>query len=453
MSNSHKLTETELARLSSRLNGLSGIEIAAEITSKRPENRKKIFLHLPVKEAAEALDYLPHTIQKQFLDTIPVDQMAKILEAMYPDDRTALLQTLEKPDAEKYIKLFSDEERNLTLALLSYPEDRVGHYMTTDYLAVKMSWTVEKVLDYVREYGHDSETINIIFVVDDHGHLIDDVKIKEFLFVPRTYRVSQITDGKFVALNANDAAEQAIALFEEYGRVALPVINDHKKLLGIVTIDDILRLSTEESTEDMQKVGGMEALEDPYMETPFFELMKKRSRWLVILFLGEMFTATAMGFFEAEISKAVVLALFLPLIISSGGNAGSQSSTLIIRAMALGEVKLADWWRVMHREIFSGLFLGVILGSVGFARVALWSIASNIYGEHWLLVACTIFFSLIGVVMWGSLTGSMLPLVLRRLGADPATSSAPLVATLVDVTGITIYFGIAMIILKNTLLA
>lgn len=453
MSNAHKLTAKELARLTERLTGLSGAELAAEITSKRPENRIKLFLNLPLKDAAEAFDYFPHTIQKQLLATIPLEHMAKVLEAMYPDDRTALLQTLPKDEAEKYIKLFSEEERKLTLTLLSYPEDKVGHYMTTDYLAVKMDWTVEKVLNYVREYGHDSETINIIFVIDDRGRLIDDIKIKDFLFVPKNYKVSQIADGKFIALKAHDDAEQAISLFQEYDRVALPVLNEHKKLLGIVTIDDILRLSAEESTEDMQKVGGTEALEEPYMETPFFELMKKRSRWLIVLFIGELLTASAMGYFEDEIAKAVVLALFLPLIISSGGNAGSQSSTLIIRAMALGEVTLSDWWKVMRREIFSGLFLGCLLGTLGFTRVALWGIGSNVYGEHWLLIAFTIFFSLTGVVMWGSFAGSMLPLVLRRLGADPAVSSAPLVATLVDVTGITLYFSIAMIILRNTLLS
>lgn len=264
--------------------------------------------------------------------------------------------------------------------------------------------------------------------------------------------MSQITNGRFIALKASDKAEDAITIFQEYDRVALPVVNEHKKLLGIVTIDDILRLSTEETTEDMQKVGGMEALEEPYMETPFLELMKRRSRWLIVLFLGELLTATAMGFFEGQISKAVVLAVFIPLIISSGGNAGSQSSTLIIRAMALGEVTLADWWIIMRREVLSGLFLGGILGTLGFARVALWGATTNIYGEHWELVGFTIFFSLLGIVLWGSFTGSMLPLILRRLGADPATSSAPLVATLVDVTGITLYFGIAMILLKNTLL-
>jgi magnesium transporter len=243
-----------------------------------------------------------------------------------------------------------------------------------------------------------------------------------------------------------------INVFKQYDRTALPVVDEEGILKDIVTIDDILRVASEINTENMQKVGGTKALDEPYMEIPFFKLMYKRAHWLVLLFIGEMFTATAMGYFEAEIEKAVVLALFLPLIISSGGNAGSQSTTLIIRAMALGEVKLSDWWRIMKRELLSGLFLGSVLGLIGFARVSIWSAVSSIYGIHWLLVALTIFLALIGVVLWGSLTGSMLPFVLRSVGFDPATASAPLVATLVDVTGIVIYFLIAMWILKGSLL-
>lgn len=452
MSHTLKLTHKELEQLATRLNTRSGMEIADEIALLKPSAIAKIFLVLSPKVAAETFDYLSPKIQKELLDSLPVASIASLLEAMPPDDRTQLLKTLPHKRVDQYIKLLPESDRKPTLVLLGYPEDVVGHYMTTDYIAVKMNWTVEKVLEYVRKYGHDSETINVILVVDDQGKLIDDIRIKEFLFVPKNFKVSQISNGKFTALYANDKAEQAINIFREYDRIALPVIDENGKLLGIVTIDDILRLASEETTEDMQKLGGTEALEEPYMDTPFFELMKKRSRWLVILFVGELLTATAMGYFETEIAKAVVLALFLPLIVSSGGNAGSQSSTLIIRAMALGEVKLSDWWRVMRREVFSGLFLGGLLGLIGFFRVTIWGMTTTQYGEHWLLLGFTICFSLVGVVMLGSLSGSMLPLLLKRLGADPATSSAPLVATIVDVAGITIYFGLAMIILKNSLL-
>jgi magnesium transporter len=259
-------------------------------------------------------------------------------------------------------------------------------------------------------------------------------------------------DNKFTCLQVNDDREVAIKVFRKNNRFALPVVNETNVLLGMVTIDDVLRLATQEETEDLQKFGAVEALSEPYMRIPFLKLMKKRSGWLIVLFLGEMLTATAMGFFENEIAKAVVLSLFVPLIISSGGNSGSQASTLIIRAMALGEVTLKDWWKIMRREIGSGVFLGTVLGTIGFLRVASWTLFTNIYGPHWLLIAITIFFSLIGVVLWGTLMGSMLPLILKRAGADPAVSSAPFVATLVDVTGLIIYFTIALIVMRGTLL-
>ena len=244
----------------------------------------------------------------------------------------------------------------------------------------------------------------------------------------------------------------AVEVFRKYDRTALPVVDSHGRLVGIVTLDDVIDVAEEEATREIQKFGGLEALDEPYMSTPLLEMVRKRATWLVILFVGEMLTATAMGYFEDEIAKAVVLALFVPLIISSGGNSGSQAATLIIRALALGEVKLRDWFRVMRREILSGLLLGTILGTIGFLRIAIWSSFSNIYGEHWMLVGLTVACSLLGIVLWGTLTGSMLPFILKRLGLDPATSSAPFVATLVDVTGLIIYFSVAMVILRGTLL-
>jgi len=281
---------------------------------------------------------------------------------------------------------------------------------------------------------------------------LDDIRIREFLLVATDNKVQDIMDNKFNSLKVTDDEETAIQEFRKNNRVALPVIDDAGIMIGIVTIDDVLRLAVEEETENIQKIGGVEALDEPYMKIPFLKLMKKRSGWLIVLFLGEMLTATAMGFFEGEIAKAVVLALFVPLIISSGGNSGSQASSLIIRAMALGEVTFRDWWKVMRREFLSGLFLGSVLGIIGFTRVTIWTLFSNIYGEHWLLVAFVVGFSLVGVVLWGTLSGSMLPLILKKLGADPAVSSAPFVATLVDVTGLVIYFSIAFLIMHGTLL-
>jgi magnesium transporter len=452
MTISQMLNEKNSSALNKVLNSLSGFELADMVERESTENQLLIFSVLSPELAADAFDYLSPRIQKNILASLPSLQTTNMLRAMPPDDRTALLQELPRTVVDEYLKLLPTHERFIAISLLGYPEDSVGRLMTTDYISVKMDWTVEDVLDHIRAYGHDSETINELYVVDDNNVLLDDIKLKEFLFVPKEHKVRQIGDNKFVAISALSNAEEAITAFREHGRVALPVIDNNGVMKGIVTVDDILKLASAEETEDIQKIGGTEALDEAYMETPFFELIKKRVRWLVVLFLGEMFTATALGYFEDEISKAVVLALFLPLIISSGGNAGSQSSTLIIRAMALGEVKLKDWWRIMKKEILSGLVLGVVLGVVGFTRVTLWSSVTSMYGPHWFLIAITIFLALIGVVLWGSLSGAMLPLILRRMRVDPATSSAPLVATLVDVTGIIIYFCIAMWILKGSLL-
>ena len=298
----------------------------------------------------------------------------------------------------------------------------------------------------------------MIYVVDERGKLIDDIRMREFLLKPLAHTVRDLMEKTFVTLSAHDSQQDALNVFRKYDRTALPVVDSTGVLVGIVTIDDMLDVAEAEATEDIQKFGGMEALDEPYMRIPLWRMIRKRAGWLVILFLGEMLTATAMASYQDEIAKAVVLALFLPLIISSGGNSGSQASTLTIRAMALGEVTLRDWWRVAGREIRAGFSLGAILGAIGTARVAIWSIVGDhyfhkqLYGPHWPLVAITVGVALVGVVLWGSLSGSMLPFILRRFGADPATSSAPFVATLVDVTGLMIYFSIALVIMRGAML-
>jgi len=446
------IEEGDIKALAEALNALSPFELADLIANKSEEDQSILFRALSPSIALQTFDFLPIHTQRKLLHKMPTMQAAALLKALSPDDRTSFLQGLPKNIIDKLVKLLTPEERALTLTLLGYPQGSIGRLMTPDYIAVKMDWTIEKVLDHIQAYGRDSETINIIYVIDDEGRLLDDIKLKDCLFVPRQYKVQNIADNKFVALSVYDSDEAAIDAFKLHNRIALPVIDENKILLGIVTIDDILRLSNQEATEDMQKIGGMEALNEPYLQAPFLELMKKRAGWLVILFLGEMFTATAMAYFADEIAKAVVLALFLPLIISSGGNAGSQASTLVIRAMSLGEVKLRDWWKIVKLEVLSGIVLGLILGTIGFFRVTIWSLFSNIYGEYWLMIALTIGFSLIGVVLWGTLCGALFPLMLRRIGVDPATSSAPLVATIVDVTGLIIYFLIAMNVLRGTLL-
>ena len=324
--------------------------------------------------------------------------------------------------------------------------------MTPDYVAVKTDWTVSRVLAHIRRYGKNSETIDVIYVIDKDGVLLDDIRIREILLSDPEAMIGSLTDQRLIALKADDHQEEAINIFRMNNRVALPVVDDNNVLLGIVTVDDILWIANEEYTEDMHKVGGTQALDEPYLDMPIFGLFKRRIGWLVVLFLGEMLTATAMQHFEADIAKAVILAMFVPLIISSGGNSGSQASTLIIQAMALGEITVGDWWRVMRREIISGLMLGIVLGTIGFLRILVWTTFTDMYGPHWALIGVTVGVSLVGVVLWGSLAGSMLPLLLKKLGADPATSSAPFVATLVDVTGLIIYFSVAVMFLTGVLL-
>ena len=389
---------------------------------------------------------------REFLNNQNISDVAFLIDELPADDRTAFLEELPSEVVKELIRLLNPEERKITLSLLGYPEGSVGRLMTPDYIAVQVDWTMEKVLDHIRKEGKYSETIDVIYVVNDKGEFVDDLRIREILLSDPHKRVEEMIDRRYITLNVHDAQEMANQIFKMNNRVALPVIDDKQILLGIVTIDDVLWVANEEFSEDMQKIGGTEALNEPYLEIPIMKLFKKRVVWLIVLFLGEMLTASAMGYFEDEIAKAVVLALFVPLIISSGGNSGSQASTLIIQAMAVGEITLTDWWRVLKREIVSGLLLGAILGTIGFFRVIVWNSIFHTYGGHSLVVGLTVGFSLIGVVLWGTVTGSMLPIFLKRLGADPATSSAPFVATLVDVTGLLIYFSLAFLFMKGILL-
>ncbi|MDX6765370.1 MAG: magnesium transporter [Candidatus Methylacidiphilales bacterium] len=427
-------------------------DLAALITDLPPDDQAVVFRILPRELAAHTFDFLEFDDQRYLLDSLRQDQVADILNGMSPDDRTLLLEELPAEASKKLIALLSPEERKVTLSLLGYPEGSVGRLTTPDYVSAHPDWTVQETLNHIRIRGQDKETLSVIYVLDESGRLIDDVQTRKLLLAPLDTRVRDLIEPHRLSLFAGDDRETAISLFQTHGLYALPVTDSGGKMIGIVTIDDVLEMAEKRATRDIQKMGGSEALEAPYMDIGFIPMIRKRAGWLVVLFLGEMLTATAMGYFDEEIAKAVVLALFVPLIISSGGNSGSQASTLIIRALALGEVTLRDWWRIMRREIAAGLALGTILGGIGFLRITLWSQFSPIYGEHWLLVAITVSLSLIGVVLWGTLAGSMLPLVLRRFGVDPATSSAPFVATLVDVTGLIIYFYTAFWILRGTLL-
>jgi magnesium transporter len=429
------------------------ISDVAELISENEENAVPIMSNLEIQRAAGTFKILDLSMQKDIIQNLPPQKTAELLNELPADDRTAFLEELPNEVVRELIKLLDPEERRFTLAQLGYPEESVGRLMTNDYLAVEDDWSVREVLDHIRTFGQDIENLDVIYVVNRQGQLMDDVRIRDFLLSPPDRMVHDMVDGRYIALHVRDDQESANQVFKMNNRVALPVIDDRKVMLGIVTIDDVLWVANEEFSEDMQKMGGTEALDEPYLEIPILKLFKKRVVWLIVLFLGEMLTATAMGYYEAEIQRAVVLALFIPLIISSGGNSGSQASTLIIQAMAVGEIKLRDWWRVMRREIVSGILLGLVLGIIGFARVAVWSqFFPDVYGPHYLYVAAAVGFSLLGVVLQGTLTGSMLPILLKKVGADPAVSSAPFVATIVDVTGLIIYFSFAFLFLKGLLL-
>jgi magnesium transporter len=446
------LRARDYARLRDMLRNRAADDVAELLTALALEDQVLVFRVLPRKDAAAVFEYLSQDAKEALLKAMAQEDVATLLNDMAPDDRTLFLEELPAAATRELLALLTPAERAVALTLLGYPEKSVGRLMTPHYVAVRENWTVREVLDYVRTHGQDSETLDVIYVVDEQGLLIDDIRIRELLLAPLERRVADLMDRRFVALKATDEQEAAVTVFRQHDRTALPVTDSAGMLIGIVTIDDVLDVAEATTTREIQRIGGSEALDAPYTEIAFGRMIQKRAGWLTALFLGEMLTATAMGAFEAEISKAVVLALFVPLIISSGGNSGSQAATLVIRALALGEVGISDWWRVMRREILAGLTLGAILGSIGFLRITVWSAFSSIYDPHPYLIALTVALSLVGVVLWGTLTGSLLPILMRRLGFDPAASSAPFVATLVDVTGLVIYFSVALVILKGTVL-
>ena len=428
-------------------------DVAECITELPEEEQAVVFRLLPHAQATDVLEYLDTDAQQTVLKAMGHAEAARILNDMSADDRTALLEELPGAAVAQMLQLLSPEEKAIAQSLLNYPEDSVGRLMNPNFISVREETTIQQTLEYIREHGKDAETLNVIYVIDEHRRLIDDLRIREILIRPVDTKIADFRDNHFVTLRATDDQATALEVFRKYDRNTLPVVDSEDKLLGIVTVDDMLDVQEEETTEDIQKIGGVEALDEPYMEAPLMEVVRKRAVWLVVLFVGEMFTATAMGFFEHELQKAVILALFIPLIISSGGNAGSQASTLLIRAMALGEVALKDWWRVMRREIASGLLLGLILGTIGFLRIYIWSqFSPTSFGPHYTLIGATVAVAVASVVLWGTLFGALMPMLLRRCGIDPATASAPFVATLVDVTGLFIYFSAAVLILRGTVL-
>jgi magnesium transporter len=446
-------------------------ELAEMLSALQNADIADLLDELPADASARVVAAMPFDLAVQLFDEPVLEQWreifhhldekiaAPLLEGMSSDEQVALIREMDESERNRLLtRLDHPTQRELAL-LLRFPPDTAGGMMTTEYLSVPGSWTADQALRHIREVGRVKETVYAIYVVDSASRLVHVVSLRELVSSDRQQKMAEVGARKApIVVEPLLDREDVARIISKYDLIAVPVVDEDGRILGIVTVDDVIDVLIAEETEDVQKLGGLEALDQPYLEVGMGTMLRKRGGWLAALFLGETLTATAMQFFEAEIASAVVLALFIPLIISSGGNSGSQATTLVIRAMALGQVRPADWWRVVRRELTAGLSLGLLLGLIGFFRIVLWQVVYeaargiSLYGDHYILVALTILVSLIGVVTWGTLIGSTLPFVLRRLGFDPASASAPFVATLVDVTGIVIYFSVAAMILKGTLL-
>jgi magnesium transporter len=418
-----------------------------------PDERLEGFSLLPKAAAEDFFLGLPARDMAELVLGLPPDERRSWMRLAPPDDVADLIQHSSREHREQLLALLDESTRKEVAGLLAYREDEAGGLMNPRYARVRPEMTVDEAISYLRKQARAHlETIYYVYVIDDQQRLVGVVSLKQLFAAKPEKTVRDVMRTDVVSVGEHTDQEAVSRLFAQHDLLAIPVVDAEGRMKGLVTVDDIVDVVQEEATEDIQKYGGMEALDAPYMKVAFGRMVKKRAGWLAALFLGETLTATAMAHFEEEIARAVVLALFVPLIISSGGNSGSQASTLVIRALALGEVTLRDWWRVIRREVAAGLALGTVLGAIGFLRIVLWQAVSPLYGEHYLLVALTVFFSLIGVVCFGTFAGAVLPFTLRRLGFDPASASAPFVATLVDVTGLVIYFSVAAVLLRGTLL-
>ena len=427
-------------------------DVAEVIEDLPAEDSAVLFRLLPRDTAAEVFEYLPVDRQSELVSKLGQEQLVTLLNEMAPDDRTRLFEELPAEVTKRVLTNLQPEELKVARQLLGYPEKTAGRYMTPEYLAIRPTMTAGEALEYIRKHGKDRETLSVVYVTDEKGYLLDDIRLGTLVLGDPAARVSTLQDVQMVSLSATATRDEMVSAFEKYDRVALPVTDSRGVLVGIITADDVLDVAEQAATEDIQRMGGQEALEAPYLDVGLFEMIRKRAGWLIVLFVGQMGTATAMSYFQASLERAAVLMLFVPLIISSGGNSGSQATSLVIRSLALREMHLGDWWRVLSRELITGAVLGCILGLLGMLRILVWPDHEVVYTEHFRLVGATMAASLVGVVTLGSTFGSMLPFLLRRIGLDPATASGPAVATLSDVTGVVIYFTVASFILGGTLL-
>jgi magnesium transporter len=432
---------------------LSGSEIQELWSSLTPGARLEAFKALSRAEAEDCFWNLSAPDQVELLLELPAVERRGWMRLLAPDDAADAVQAAPEDERDGLLGLLDDSTRKEVTALLAYAEDEAGGLMSPRFARVRPDMTADEAISYLHKQARERvETIYYVYVLDAQQRLVGVVSFRQLFEAPGSMKVRDLMQTEVVTVSEQLDQEDVGLLFAKHSLLAIPVVDADGHMKGVVTVDDIVDVVQEEATEDIQKIGGMEALDEPYLDIGLFRMIRKRAGWLSALFMSETLTATAMGYFEHEIARAVVLALFIPLIISSGGNSGSQASTLVVRAMALGEVRLRDWWRVIRRECAAGLALGSILGMIGLFRILLWPTRATLYGEHYILVAITVACSLVGVVLWGTISGSMLPLILRRLGFDPASASAPFVATLVDVTGLVIYFTVASVILYGTLL-
>lgn len=444
--------ERKFSELRTMLCEFPAPDIAEIIHDVDPDDCAVMLRLLPTPLAADVLEHLDVEDLEPVLRALGNEHVAGILNEMEPDDRTAILEELPAKATQRLLNLLSPEERSIAVTLLGYPEGSIARRMTPEYVMIKEDWTVERVIAHLRRIGRQLESFNQLFVVEPGGKLVGVVRLRSVLVAGPEVPISELIEPQTISLHAYDPQEEAVEAFKKYDVTTLPVVDSGERLVGVLTVDDVLDISEEEATEDMQKMGGMQALDSSYMQTGMFGMIRKRVGWLVLLFLGQMLTASAMGHYEDELAAALVLALFIPLIISSGGNSGSQASTLIIRAIAVRDIDLRDWAKVFRRELFSGLLLGLILAAIGFARIFFSPNREAIFTEHYGMLGLAVSLSIVAVVCFGSLVGAMLPFLLSRLKLDPAVCSAPFVATFVDVTGIIIYFSVAQLVLRGTLL-
>ena len=444
--------EQNWAFVSVQLKELYPPDIAEIFNKLKIEEAKYVYKQLDEQLAADVLVELEDDVREDFLASLTSKEIAEHIDNMDSDDAADVIAELPDDVQDEVLSQMEDSEQASDIVdLLNYDENTAGGLMATELVRVHVNSNSVECVREIREQADVVENIYTIYVVDDDEKLVGLLSLKKLVISPTRSKIADIYDSKVISVKTNTDAEEVANIMDKYNLVVLPVVDALGRLVGRITIDDIVDVRRDEETEDAQKMAGVEAFDEPYMSLSIYEILKKRAGWLIVLFLGETLTASAMSFFENEIAKVVILALFVPLIISSGGNTGSQASTLVIRALALGEITIKSWWTIIKREIKVGLVLGLILGIIGFLRVAIWSQFTTIYGPHWLEIASVVGFSLIGVVLWGNTVGSLFPLILKRFGLDPAVSSAPFVATLVDVTGLIIYFSVASLLLGSVI--